>query len=141
MERSLLIYDGSNAWFRSAAATLQRCSADLQPVDWGSAEIQAFLQAQFDDRPFAFMLVEGDTVHVGDRTVRRMLKRQDLPRTVVAVVQRAYPLFAGPFGRAFHGEPPADIHGSFQLTAAAQTELAPLRREYTVPVSEESSTE
>jgi hypothetical protein len=132
--RSLLVYDGSNAIFRAAADKVTRCSTDLVAVPWNTAEVQAFLRAQFGARPFAFVLVEDDTVHVGRDTVGRLLRRRGVPTSVERLLTRAYPAVANPFGRVVHGREPADIHGTFPLDEAAKTHLDPLRRARTIPV-------
>lgn len=136
MTRSLLIYDGSTESFRAAADLFTRCSPDLRPVPWGTEAVQAFLEAQFDGRPFAFILVEGESVHVGDETVARVLRKQGIAAPVAAALTRAYPSVAAPFGRAVHGREPADIHGTFPLDEEARTHIDPLRRGYTIPVDE-----
>ncbi|WP_318569638.1 hypothetical protein [Salinigranum marinum] len=134
MTRSLLVYDGSNALFRTAAEAATRYSSDVLTVPWQTAEIQAFLDAQFGSRPFAFVLVEGDSVHVGGDTVERLLRRRGISGPVVRFLTRAYPTVAAPFGRAVHGREPADIHGTFPLDDDARAHLDPLRRGYTIPV-------
>jgi hypothetical protein len=60
--RPLLVYDGSKQLFRTAANRLTD-GATLRPVRWGHESVQAFLDAQFGSRPFAFILVEDDHVH------------------------------------------------------------------------------
>lgn len=137
MSRSLLIYDGSNALFRTAAELLACRSADLVPVAWGSAPAQAFLEAQFGDRPFAFMLVEGGSVHVGAATVDRVLRDRGVDPSVAAVLERLYPPVAGPFGRVVHGREPADLHGTFPLTDDAREHADRLRRGHEIPVDAE----
>jgi hypothetical protein len=132
--RSLLVYDGSNAIFRAAADAATRCSADLVAVPWDSAEVQAFLDAQFGFRPFAFVLVADDTVHVGRDTVERLLGERGVPSSVTRLFTRAYPAVADPFGRVVHGREPADIHGTFRLDDEARAHLDPLRRGRLIPV-------
>jgi len=132
--RSLLVYDGSNALFRTAAEAATRCSSDLIAVPWQTDEIQAFLAAQFGSRPFAFVLVEGDSVHVGGDTVERLLRRRGVSTAVVRLLTGTYQTVADPFGRAVHGREPADIHGTFPLDDDARAHVDPLRRGYTIPV-------
>lgn len=134
MTRSLLIYDGSNALFRAAADLLTRRADGLVPVAWGSEPVQAFLEAQFGDRPFAFILVEESSVHVGESAVDRLLRDRGVDPAVASVLERLYPPVADPFGRAVHGREPADLHGTFPLTDAARAHLDPLRRAYEIPV-------
>jgi hypothetical protein len=135
MTRSLLVYDGSSRWFRAAAEAVT-CRTDLVPVPWESDAVGAFLEAQFGGRPFAFLLVEGDAVHVGRETVERVLRRRGVPATVAGALGGAYPRIAGPFGRAVHGRTPAELEGTFPLDPEARSHLEPLRSGYEVPVEE-----
>jgi hypothetical protein len=135
VSRPLLVYDGSRPAFRAAAALFTR-RTDLRPVPWGDPAVQSFLEAQFDDRPFVFCLVGGDTVHVGRESVERALRVRGAPERVVAAVGRVYPDVAGPVGRVVHGREPADVAGSFPLTEAAREALEPLRESHRIPVEE-----
>jgi hypothetical protein len=134
MTRSLLIYDGSTPWFRTVAATLTGRTDDLVPVAWEDPAVQAFLDAQFGDRPFAFLLVEGASVHAGEAAVARLLERWGVDPPVADLLERLYPPVSGPFGRAVHGREPAALHGTFELTDAARDRLEPLRRGYDIPI-------
>ena len=60
MTQSLLIYDGRNVLFRAVVEAATSQSDDIVPVRWDAEPVQAFLDSQFDARPFAFILVEGD---------------------------------------------------------------------------------
>ncbi len=137
MTQSLLIYDGSNSVFRAAADTVSRLLSGIQLVSWQSDTIQRFLDAQFDDRPFAFILIDDESVYVGADTVERVLENQQVNQVVVDFVTRTYPTAAGPFGRVVHGGEPADLHDTFALTAAAREHIEPLRQSYDIPVDTE----
>lgn len=134
MSRALLIYDGDSPWVRTAAELLTVRSDEIAAAAWGSEAVQAFLDAQFGDRPFAFMLVDGSSVHVGETAVARALDRWGVDPPVADLLERLYPAVAAPFGRAVHGREPADLHGTYPLTDAARTHLEPLRRGYDIPV-------
>ncbi|PSP77924.1 hypothetical protein BRC88_11930 [Halobacteriales archaeon QS_4_69_225] len=136
MQRSLLVYDGSNALFRAAAAAVTGSFEDVEAVRWGTESVQAFLEAQFGGRPFAFMLVEADVVHVGEETVARVLRRGGAADPVVDGGRRAYSAVAGPFTEAVHGRRAADLHGTFDLVPEAAAHLEELRQVHEVPVRE-----
>ena len=137
MTQSLLIYDGSNSVFRSAADAVSRHLSGVKLVPWQSGAVRRFLDAQFDGRPFAFILVDGDSVFVGADTVERVLESQQVNQMVIDFVTRTYPSAAGPFGRVVHGDEPATLHDTFALTAAAREHIDPLRRSYDIPVDTE----
>jgi hypothetical protein len=136
MTRPLLVYDGTSPLVRAAAEAFTH-GTDVLPVRWESPAVQAFLKAQFDARPFVFVLVEDGVVHVGSETVERALRERGVGRRLTGLFKRAYPAVAGPFGRVVHGREPADIDGSFRLTDAARTHADRLRRSYEVPVETE----
>ena len=134
VQKSLLVYDGSNSLFRAAAEAATCRSDEIVAVRWDSEPIQAFLEAQFDARPFAFIFVEGDSVHVGKETVGRVLHRMGLADSLVDGVKRTYAVGGGPFGRLVHGRTIADLDGTFPLSAEAATHLAGLRHVREIPV-------
>lgn len=136
MSRPLLVYDGSSEPLRAAARAFERGSDDFRVVRWESEPIQAFLAAQFDDPPFALLVVEGDSVHVGDAAVQRIFEREGVPDALAAPIAAAYPAVAGPFGRLVHGRAPADRHETVPLTDAAREHLRPLRESHDIPVEE-----
>jgi hypothetical protein len=136
VKQSLLVYDGSNSVFRAAAEAATRQADDVVAVRWDAEPIQAFLEAQFDARPFAFILVEGDSVHVGTETVGRILSRMGLADPLVVGLKRAYAAGGAPFGRLIHGRTLADLDGTFPLSAAAASHLADLRQIQEIPVQD-----
>lgn len=70
---AILVYNGSNSLFRVAAETATYWFDEVVAVRWDAEPIQAFPEAQFDARPFVFILVEGNSVRVGEVTVARVL--------------------------------------------------------------------
>jgi hypothetical protein len=128
VKKSLLVYDGSNSLFRAAARAVTRRSDEVVAVRWGSEPVQALLDAQFDARPFAFILVEGDSVHVGTETVGQLVSRMGLPDSLADGLKRAYAVGGGPFSRVVHGRTVADIDGTFPLSPEAAAHLADLRQ-------------
>jgi hypothetical protein len=134
MARSILVYDGSNRWFRAVADTFSRCSDDIVTVPWQSDAVQSFLEAQFGARPFAFILVDGGEVHVGSETVETVLRKRGVTRGVSRLFKRLYPVAGPPFGRLVHGREPASLDGTFSLDDDAREHIDPLRHYRTIPV-------
>lgn len=137
MKQSLLVYDGSNPVFCAIVTAATRRSEEIVAVRWGSEPIQSFLEAQFDACPFAFILIEGDSVHVGDETVERILRRAGLADPIVDAGKRTYAVGGAPFGRLLHGRPVADLDGTFPLSPEAAAHLADLRVIREIPVQED----
>lgn len=123
--------------FGRVAGVVSSVSTDLKLVPWQAPAVQSFLEAQFDERPFAFVLVDGDSVHVGEDAVERLSWRYGLPDSLATLLRGAYRPVAGPFGRVVHGREPADLHGTFPLTDEARAHLEPLRRSLSIPVDPE----
>jgi len=136
VRRSLLVYDGSNSLFRRAADAVTRRSDDVLAVRWNAEPVQAFLEAQFDDRPFAFIVVDGDTVHVGEDTVEWLLERNDVDDPLLGALKRAYATSGGAFGRLVHGRTISDLDGTYELSEAAAAHLESLRQVQEIPVCE-----
>lgn len=136
MTRSLLVYDGRSRLVRAGATLATRCVDNLEAVPWHSPEVQSFLDAQFGSRPFAFLLIEGDEVHVGSETVGRLLRQRGVAPAVARLFERAYPTASKPFGRLVHGREPAELDGTFELTREAGQAVDPLRRYETISVEE-----
>nr|WP_264475464.1 hypothetical protein [Halorubellus salinus] len=120
--------------FRAAAEAATSRSDDVRAVRWDSPAVQAFLEAQFDDRPFAFLLVEDDAVYVGEAAVERIVARTGVADSVVEGLRRAYATGGGVFGRVLHGRTIADLDGTFPLTADAAAHLEDLREVREIPV-------
>jgi len=130
---AVLLYDGSRPAFRTVADAATRC-ADLRAVPLESDAAERFLDAQFDERPFAFVLVEDESVHAGGATVERVLERRGLGGPVAALARRAYGPLSGPVGRLIHGQAPADVDGTRPLRDAARGPADRLREGTAVPV-------
>ncbi|MFB6205951.1 MAG: hypothetical protein ABEJ05_05425 [Haloglomus sp.] len=131
MSDSLLVYDGGNGLFRSGARQLSRLSDGLLLVPWRAEDTRRFLEAQFGDHLFAFVLIDPDAglVHAGGETVRRLLWERGAPRAVAVAAERTYSAVGDPFGRAVHGREPADIDGTFDIVDSARPHLDSLKRE------------
>ena len=125
MCRPLLVYDGSNRLFRAIGETVaDRISVTVLP--WSDATAQEFLDAQFGGTPFVFVLVEGETVYVGDAAISKLGGKTGVPDLLTESLARAYPPLSGPFGRVVHGRAPANINGAFPLDPAAKVALESL---------------
>jgi predicted DCC family thiol-disulfide oxidoreductase YuxK len=87
----VLIYDGECP-LCSAAATALRRLRTVGAVSWYDDAAQAFLEAQFGERPFALMFVdrEAETVHAGRAAASELCERAGLPVLVGDVVGENY---------------------------------------------------
>jgi hypothetical protein len=130
VSESFLVYDGRNRVFRAIARRIARVTDRLRLIPWRAEHTRRFLEAQFDDHLFAFVLIdpEAEVVHVGGRTIRRLLRDGGAPETLVEAAGRLYAAAGDPFGRLVHRRPPADIDGTFPLAEDARPHVASLRR-------------
>lgn len=133
MSQSLLLYDGSKEVFRTVADALADRSETLEPVPWEGESAQQFLEAQFGGKPFAFILIEGESVHVGAETVERVLRDQGVPESVTHGLTCAYPAVSAPLGRVIHGRKPADIEGTFELAEEARPHVRSMGAAGSIP--------
>jgi len=131
MSDSFLVYDGRNRLYRAAAKQVARLSGEIRLVPWRSESTRQFIEAQFGDHLFVFMLIEpdADVVHAGRETVHRLLCDRGVPRDFVNAAERTYGALSDSVGRVIHGQAPADVNGTFPLAEDARPHLESLRRE------------
>jgi hypothetical protein len=131
MTDSFLVYDGRTRLFRRGARALARRSPGLRLVPWEAEGTRRFFEAQFGEHLFAFVLIEPDVglVHAGGETVRRLLTDRGASPWLASAAERGYGVLADPFGRAVHGQAPADLEGSFPIAEAARPHIEALRRD------------
>jgi len=137
MADSVLVYDGSRQVFRTVARAVADRVDGVTVVPWENAAVQRFLEAQFGSRPFSFVLVDEESVHVGEEAIGQILRDRGVAPAVATLLERGYPAIAEPFGRLVHGQEPADLHGTFELTDEAREHVAVLRKRYEIPVDAE----
>jgi hypothetical protein len=128
---AVLLYDGSRPAFRAVADAATR-HTDLRAVPLQTDAARRFLDAQFGERPFAFVLIENEVVHAGSATVGCVLRRQGIP--LAGLASAAYGPLSGPVGRLIHGREPADLDGTRPLADAAREHAERLRDGTTISV-------
>ncbi|SEV82907.1 DCC1-like thiol-disulfide oxidoreductase family protein [Natrinema salifodinae] len=91
----ILLYDG-DCPFCSAASTAMRQLDSVGVVPWDDPAAQAFLEAQFDETPFAlfFADIEAETVWSGRAAATELCKRAGMPVLVQDIVDGNYEQFA-----------------------------------------------
>lgn len=118
----VLIYDGDCPLCSAAASALRRLP-DVGSVAWESDAAGAFLDAQFGDRPFALVFVDGadGTVYVGREAARELCERAGVPALVQDVVGENYERMADAI-RTVAGvdREPDPYHGVYPLAADAE---------------------
>lgn len=122
-EQSVLLYDGGRPVFRRLARAVERRADGLALVPLESETGAAFLDRQFGERPFAFLLVEGDRVYAGGTAISKLLERYGAGERLTVLAERLYDVGGDSFGRVVHGAKPADIDGQFTLDEDAATVL------------------
>ena len=87
----VLIYDGECP-LCSAAATALRRVRGVGAVSWYEPEAQSFLEAQFDEVPFAIVLADAKegAVYTGRAAARELCERAGLPVLVSDLVDENY---------------------------------------------------
>jgi len=121
---AVLIFDGECP-LCSAAATALRRLPELGVIAWNSDAAQQFLAAQFDDPPFALVLVDGtaDRLWIGPAAAGELCDRADLPTLVQDIVadtvERVGDAVRGVTGAK---REPDDIDGTRPLSEAAAAE-------------------
>lgn len=115
---SVLVYDGECAYCSVAARALERIER-MGAVSWYDEDAQAFLAAQFEDVPFAMVLVDErqGTVYAGRAAAAELADRAGLPGIVSRLVRDNYEGIASIVGRASGRDRGADdYHDVYELT-------------------------
>lgn len=116
---AVLIYDGECP-FCSIAATAIRRVEGVGIVGWDDDAAQAFLTKQFDDVPFALVLVdhEEERVYVGPDAATELAQRAGMPGLVSSLLGERYDVMADTVQRTVgRGQSPDAVRGIEPLTA------------------------
>ncbi|GAB7020232.1 thiol-disulfide oxidoreductase DCC family protein [Halostagnicola bangensis] len=117
----ILLYDG-DCPFCSAASTAMRQLESVGVVPWDDPTAQAFLEAQFDDTPFALFFVDGnaEVVWAGRAAAGELCDRAGMPVLVQDIVDENYERFADAIRTVSGIDRDVDpYHGEYQLSEAA----------------------
>jgi len=120
---AVLIFDGECP-FCSAAATALRQLPEIGFVEWNNDAAQQLLAAQFDDPPFALVLVDGraDRLWIGSAAAGELCDRAGIPTLVQDIVADNFERVGDAVrGVAGSKRESADIDGTRSLTETAAT--------------------
>lgn len=129
MSAPVLIYDGDCPYCSLAAVALKQLD-DIVAVSWYADPVEDFLRAQFDDTPFAMVLVDPDEeiVYAGRSAAQELADRAGTPGIVGSLVRDNYETIAGIVGGlSGRDRPPADYHDTYSLQVAAGNTLSRLK--------------
>ncbi|MFB6251204.1 MAG: DCC1-like thiol-disulfide oxidoreductase family protein [Halobellus sp.] len=118
---AILIYDGECPYCSIAARALERLD-DVGAISWYDDSAQAFLQAQFEETPFAMFLVDGQRhrVYAGRSAAKELADRAGTPGIIGSLVRDNYDTIAKAVGVASgRGRDPADYHDIYPLGESA----------------------
>jgi len=119
---SVLIYDGECPYCSVAAKALEQVD-DIGAISWYDESAQSFLTAQFDEPPFAMVLVDRPTkrVYAGRAAAEELAGRAGLPDLVGSLIRENYEKIAHVVGLASgRGREPDDVHERYRLTDDAR---------------------
>ncbi|WP_152040676.1 DUF393 domain-containing protein [Salinigranum salinum] len=114
---AVLVYDGECPYCSIAAVALRRLRS-IGAVSWYDDVAQSFLEAQFDERPFAMFLVDRrrERVYAGRSAAEELADRAGTPGIVGSLVRERYDDIARAVGLASgRGRDPDDYHDVYTL--------------------------
>ncbi|WP_254533216.1 DCC1-like thiol-disulfide oxidoreductase family protein [Natrinema gelatinilyticum] len=115
---SVIIFDADCPYCSAATKALRRVDG-LGAVSWDASIAQSVLTAQFDDVPYAVILVdiEADRVYVGRNAARELADRAGLPDLVSDIVVSEFDRIERAIETISDRErDPDDVHGEVPLT-------------------------
>lgn len=128
---AVVIYDG-DCPLCSAVATALRCLPEAGAVRWDDGDAQAFLEAQFGERPFAMFFVDAaeGRVYAGRAAAREVCERAGMPALLQDVVSDNYERLSDAV-RSVTGleRTPDPYHDSYPLAEAARERFPAIAEE------------
>lgn len=125
----VLIYDGKCP-FCSAASTALRRVRGVGAIAWNDEPAQAFLEAQFEEVPFALVLVdsEEERVYAGRAAASELCDRAGMPVLIGDIVGENYESIADAIRSTAAGgdRDPDPYHDAYPLAPAAEERFAAL---------------
>ncbi|CCC40660.1 DCC1-like thiol-disulfide oxidoreductase family protein [Haloquadratum walsbyi] len=134
---SVLIYDGECPYCSIAARALERLDA-VGAISWYDETAQQFLEAQFDETPFAMFFVDNrcDQVYAGRAAAEELAQRASMPDIVSQLVRKNYDQIASLVGTATgRGRDPDDYHEIYPLKKTAASVFSSLAASSTTQAS------
>ncbi len=125
----VLIFDGDCPYCSVAAVALRRIEG-IVAVPWEADPVGPFLDAQFDARPFAMVLVDPreGRVYAGRSAAEELAERAGTPGIVGGLVRDNYDRIADVVGAlSGRGRDPDDYHEAYDLRDAARELIGELR--------------
>lgn len=119
--QGVLIYDGECP-FCSAASTALRHVRGVGAIPWSDEPAQAFLEAQFEEIPFALVLVDREEgrVYAGRTAASELCDRAGMPVLVGDIVGENYESIADAIQATVGGDrDPDPYHDTYPLAPAA----------------------
>lgn len=84
-------------------------------IEWDSEKAQKFLEKQFDETIFSFVIIEDDIVFVGQDAIKRISEILGSPQIISKIGYYTYPIISKPVGLILHNREPSDINGRYKL--------------------------
>ncbi|MES3160142.1 MAG: DUF393 domain-containing protein [Halorubrum sp.] len=131
----VLIFDGDCPYCSIAAVALRRLDG-VVAVPWNAEPVGPFLDAQFDARPFAMVLVDPAEarVYAGRSAAEELAERAGTPGIVGGLVRDNYDRIASVVGAlSGRSRDPDDFHDTCDLTTAAADLVDSLRPAASAP--------
>ena len=119
---AVLVFDGECPFCSAAASALRRLRG-VGAVPWDDRAAQSFLEAQFDEIPFALVFADSEEgrVYVGREAARELCERAGVPTLIQDVVGDNYESIADAIRTVTGVEgDPDPYHGDYPLADDAR---------------------
>lgn len=119
MYDALVIYDAECSYHEKISSAFESADA-LKTVDINDESVQEFLDTQFNWQPYAFIVIDGDTVYVGEHATEQLVTRLGVPGPVTQLAQsRASPV-SSVVSTLVRKKDTDPVHGEFPLQPDAR---------------------
>lgn len=123
MNHKIVIYDSGREQIFFDIIDKLSDKTEYRFIEWNDDKIQKFLEVQFNESIFSFMIIEDDVILVGKNAIRKMSEILGSPKIVSDLSYYAYPVISKPMGLLLHNREPSDMSGRYKLREKAHKYL------------------
>lgn len=123
MNQKIVIYDSGRDQFCFDKIDKLSNKTEYRFIEWNDDKVQKFLEKQFNESIFSFMIIENDIIFVGQDAIRKMGEILGSPQIISELGYYTYPIISKPVGLILHNREPSEINGRYKLKDEAHEYL------------------
>lgn len=123
MNHKIVIYDSGRDQLCFDKIDKLSNKTEYRFIEWNDDKIQKFLEKQFNESIFSFMIIDDDIILVGRDAIRKMGEILGSPQIISEIGYYTYPIISKPIGFLLHNREPSEMNGRYKLKDEAHKYL------------------